>query len=166
MSQSSREAKERRLAKNLFKLKGLEWSDDASLRRQAWLSALLAIKEAELVDRETLEELAQLAKTAIDDGCKDPMVRFWYAHTQEKLGNSGWIEPLGQRFVAGFRAVEFDKGFQITAVGLDGIVSQGPLDSQPVEEILDELASLDSMSPSRTIRDGWRARADTAPGDV
>jgi len=60
MSESSRETKERRLAKNLFKLKGLEWSDDASLRRQAWLSALLAIKEAELVDRETLEELAQL----------------------------------------------------------------------------------------------------------
>ena len=84
------------------------------------------------------------------------------AEHAEELGDSGGAEPLGQGFVGAFRVVELEKGVEVAAVGLDGIVGQGPLDSQPVEEVPEELLGLDWG----TIRAGLRAQAGAGPGGV
>ncbi len=88
------------------------------------------------------------------------------AEHAEELGDGGGAEPLGQGFVGGFRAVELEKGFEVAAVGLDGITGQGPLDSKPVEEIPEELPGLDGVAPGGAIRAGLRAQAGAGPGGV
>ena len=84
------------------------------------------------------------------------------AEHAEELGDGGWAEPLGQGLVGGFRVIEVEKGFEVAAVGLDGIAGQCSLDSKPVEEVPQELLGLDWG----TIRAGLRAQAGAGPGGI